>query len=96
VESVSRSRNVTLVARLLAMAMAVAVAGLPAVGLVVGFAISSSSTQAAAGRVMARVSNGMSNQWNATDEGANTTRDSAELVSSAAGDIQTLISRFRY
>jgi len=92
VESVSRSRNVTLVARLLAMA----VAGLLAVGLVVGFAIYSSSTQAAAGRVMARVSNGMSNQWNATDEGANTTRDSAELVSSAAGDIQTLISRFRY
>ena len=74
-ESVSRSRNVTLVARLLAMA----VAGLLAVGLVVGFAIYSSSTQAAAGRV-----------------GANATRDSAELVSSAAGEIQTLISRFRY
>jgi methyl-accepting chemotaxis protein len=61
VESDSPSRSITIVARLLVMA----VAGLLSVGLVVGFAIYSSSAQAAAGREMARVSDGMSDQWNA-------------------------------
>src|SRR5689334_8598395 len=42
-----------------------AVAGLLSVGLVLGFAIYRSSAQAAAGREMARVSDGMSDQWNA-------------------------------
>jgi methyl-accepting chemotaxis protein len=61
VESDSQSRGITIVARLLVMA----VAGLLSVGLVVGFAIYSSSAQAGAGREMARVSDGMSDQWNA-------------------------------
>jgi methyl-accepting chemotaxis protein len=61
VESDSRSRVITIVTRLRVMV----VAGLISVGLVVGFAIYSSSTQAAASREMARVSDGMSSQWNA-------------------------------
>ena len=60
-ESVSPSRSITIVARLLVMA----IVGLLSVGLVVGFAIYSSSAQAEAGRAMARVSAGMSDEWNA-------------------------------
>ena len=39
---------------------------------------------------------GITRSTEATAEGANTTRTSAERVSSAAGEIQTLIGRFRY
>ena len=60
-ESDSPSRGITIVARLLLMGAA----GLLSVGLVVGFAIYSSSEQANASEVMARVSDGMSHQWNA-------------------------------
>ncbi|WP_433376578.1 methyl-accepting chemotaxis protein [Actinoplanes sp. CA-142083] len=60
-ESDSPSRGITIVARLLVMVAA----GLASVGLVVGFAIYSSSVQADASRDMARVSDGMSDQWNA-------------------------------
>ncbi|MEU4244645.1 methyl-accepting chemotaxis protein [Actinoplanes sp. NPDC026619] len=51
----------TIVGRLLVMGAA----GLVSVGLVVGFAISSSHVQADANRDIARVSDGMSHQWNA-------------------------------
>ncbi|MFF5292845.1 methyl-accepting chemotaxis protein [Paractinoplanes globisporus] len=60
-ESESPSRGITVVARLLAMIAA----GLLSVGLVVGFAFYSSSSQADASREIARVSDGMSSQWNA-------------------------------
>jgi methyl-accepting chemotaxis protein len=49
----------------------------------------------AAAEISGTVSN-ITRSTEATAEGANTTRGSAELVSSAAGEIQTLISRFRY
>ena len=55
------ARSVTIVSRLLLMAAA----GLVSVGLVVAFAIYSSSVQARANRDIARVSDGMSHQWNA-------------------------------
>jgi methyl-accepting chemotaxis protein len=62
VESDSRGRSaVTIVARLLAMGAA----GLLSVALVAAFAIYSSSRQAAANREIARISDGMSHQWNA-------------------------------
>jgi methyl-accepting chemotaxis protein len=62
VESESPSgRGITIVARLLAMGAA----GLLSVGLVVAFAVYSSSAQARASRDIARVSSGMSSQWNA-------------------------------
>jgi len=61
-ESVSPgNRGLTIVARLLVMGAA----GLLSVALVVGFAIYSSSVQAAANRDIARVSDAMSHQWNA-------------------------------
>jgi methyl-accepting chemotaxis protein len=61
-ESVSSGdRGLTIVARLVVMGAA----GLLSVALVVGFAIYSSSVQAAANRDIARVSDGMSHQWNA-------------------------------
>nr|WP_296066337.1 methyl-accepting chemotaxis protein [uncultured Actinoplanes sp.] len=50
---------------------------------------------AAAGEISGTVS-GITRSTEATAEGANTTRTSAERVSSAAGEIQTLIGRFRY
>ncbi|MFI5895455.1 methyl-accepting chemotaxis protein [Actinoplanes sp. NPDC051513] len=49
----------------------------------------------AAAEISGTVSN-ITRSTEATAESANTTRGSAELVSSAAGEIQTLISRFRY
>jgi methyl-accepting chemotaxis protein len=62
VKSVSpASRSVTIVARLVVLFAT----GLLSVFLVVGFAILSSTEQAAAGRRMATVSSGMSHQWNA-------------------------------
>ncbi|GIF26351.1 methyl-accepting chemotaxis protein [Actinoplanes tereljensis] len=61
-ESVSPAgRSMTIVARLLMMGAA----GLVSVALVVGFAIYSSHVQADANRDIARVSDGMSHQWNA-------------------------------
>ncbi|WP_312034470.1 methyl-accepting chemotaxis protein [Actinoplanes sp. TBRC 11911] len=61
-ESVSSgARGVTIVARLLLMGAA----GLVSVALVGGFAIYSSTRQAAANREIASVSAGMSRQWNA-------------------------------
>jgi methyl-accepting chemotaxis protein len=53
--------GLTIVARLVAMI----VAGLVSVGIVVAFAIFSSSRQTAANREIARISDGMSHQWNA-------------------------------
>jgi methyl-accepting chemotaxis protein len=50
---------------------------------------------AAAGDISGTVS-GITRSTEATADGANTTRTSAERVSSAAGEIQTLIGRFRY
>ena len=62
VESVAPgTRSLTIVARLMLMVAA----GLVSVALVVGFAIDSSSVQARANRDIARVSDGMSHQWNA-------------------------------
>ena len=62
VESVSPARrSVTIVGRLLVMGAA----GLVSVALVAGFAIWSSSRQAAANRNITAVSNGLSHQWNA-------------------------------
>jgi methyl-accepting chemotaxis protein len=54
-----------------------------------------SEVSAAAGDISGTVS-GITRSTEATAEGANTTRTSAERVSSAAGEIQTLIGRFRY
>ncbi|HEX5198672.1 MAG TPA: methyl-accepting chemotaxis protein [Actinoplanes sp.] len=54
-----------------------------------------SEVSTAATEISGTVSN-ITRSTEATAEGANTTRGSAELVSSAAGEIQTLISRFRY
>jgi methyl-accepting chemotaxis protein len=51
--------------------------------------------QAAAGDISGTVSN-ITRSTESTAEGANTTRGSAEQVSSAAGEIETLKSRFRY
>jgi methyl-accepting chemotaxis protein len=50
---------------------------------------------AAAGEISGTVSN-ITRSTEATAEGANTTRTSAEVVSTAAGEIQTLMARFRY
>jgi methyl-accepting chemotaxis protein len=62
VESVSPgTRGLTIVARLIALGAA----GLVSVGLVVVFALYSSSRQAIANRSIAQVSDGMSEQWNA-------------------------------
>jgi methyl-accepting chemotaxis protein len=49
----------------------------------------------AAGEISGTVSN-ITRSTESTAEGANTTRASAERVSSATGEIQTLIGRFRY
>jgi methyl-accepting chemotaxis protein len=57
----SGKRGLTIVARLVMMS----VAGLVSVGIVVAFAIYSSSQQAAANREITRISDGMSHQWNA-------------------------------
>jgi methyl-accepting chemotaxis protein len=57
----SKKRGLTIVARLVAMV----VAGLISVGIVVAFAIYSSSRQTASNREIARISDGMSHQWNA-------------------------------
>ncbi|MEV6843821.1 methyl-accepting chemotaxis protein [Actinoplanes sp. NPDC051411] len=57
----SVKRGLTIVGRLVAMV----VAGLISVGLVVAFAVYSSSRQAASTREIARISDGMSHQWNA-------------------------------
>jgi methyl-accepting chemotaxis protein len=57
----SGKRGLTIVARLVLMG----VAGLVSVGIVVAFAVYSSGRQAAANREIARVSDGMSHQWNA-------------------------------
>jgi methyl-accepting chemotaxis protein len=54
-----------------------------------------SDVSAAAGDISGTVS-GITRSTEATADGANTTRTSAERVSSAAGEIQTLIGRFRY
>jgi methyl-accepting chemotaxis protein len=50
---------------------------------------------AAAGQISGTVTN-ITRSTEATAEGANTTRTSAEVVSTAAGEIQTLMARFRY
>jgi methyl-accepting chemotaxis protein len=57
----SKKRGLTIVARLVAMV----VAGLVSVGIVVAFAIYSSSRQTAANREIAEISDSMSHQWNA-------------------------------
>jgi methyl-accepting chemotaxis protein len=49
----------------------------------------------AAGEISGTVSH-ITTSTESTAEGANTTRQSAERVSSAAGEIQTLIGQFRY
>ncbi|GAA0549079.1 hypothetical protein GCM10010172_33870 [Paractinoplanes ferrugineus] len=50
---------------------------------------------AAAGEISGTVTN-ITRSTEATAEGANTTRTSAEVVSAAAGEIRTLMARFRY
>src|SRR4051812_35242101 len=57
----SAKRGLTIVARLVSMV----VAGLVSVGLVVAFAVYSSSLQTSANTEIARISDGMSHQWNA-------------------------------
>jgi methyl-accepting chemotaxis protein len=57
----SAKRGLTIVGRLVAMTLA----GLISVGLVVAFAVWSSSRQSASDRGIARTSDGMSHQWNA-------------------------------
>jgi methyl-accepting chemotaxis protein len=54
-----------------------------------------SEVSAAAAEISGTVSN-ITRSTEATAEGANTTRGSAEQVGSATGEIQALISRFRY
>ncbi|AEV82348.1 Methyl-accepting chemotaxis protein mcpB [Actinoplanes sp. SE50] len=60
-ESVSRRRGVTIVARLVIMGAA----GLLSVGLVTAFAVRNASDQTAANEEIATVSEAMSDQWNA-------------------------------
>jgi methyl-accepting chemotaxis protein len=57
----NRQSRLTIIARLAIMAGA----GVTCVGMVAGAAVWGSSDQADAGRAMARISDGMSNQWNA-------------------------------
>ncbi|GAA2640298.1 methyl-accepting chemotaxis protein [Paractinoplanes durhamensis] len=54
-----------------------------------------SDVSAAAGEITGTVTN-ITRSTEATAEGANTTRNSAEVVSAAAGEISTLMARFRY